>query len=240
MNGFPSPDGASAETLALLVDALVWPLMLVRPDGTLLHANSAALQALTLRRHLMLGPQQRLQTADAARAGEFQATLAAALAGQRHLMHWPGTEDCTATVMPLAALARLPGTDDPGLIILVALGMASGHADAEPPISSTPDSSRASQADADTSAYAKAHGLSGAEARVLQRLALGDSPARAAHSLGVSVATVRSQAAAIRRKTGHSGTAALVSAAARSSPIWPDAASPSLAQASAPPKPQTP
>jgi DNA-binding CsgD family transcriptional regulator len=231
MSGFPSPDGASAETLALLVDALVWPLMLLRPDGTLLHANSAALQALTLRRHLMLGPQQRLQTADVARAEELQATLAAAHAGQRRLMHWPGTEDCTATVMPLAAPARLPRTDDLEPVILVALGMASGHADVENKPSSTPGSPQASHADADTSAYAKANGLSRAEARVLQRLALGDSPARAAQALGVSVATVRSQAAAIRRKTGHSSTAALVSAAARSSPIWPDQAPQSSAQA---------
>lgn len=240
MNGIPSPEGTSAETLALLVDALVWPLMLLRSDGTLLHANSAALQALTTRRHLMLGPQQRLQTADVARAEELQAALAAAHAGQRRLLHWPGTEDCTATVMPLAAHAGSPLTDIAGPVILVALGMASGHADFEPGPSSTPGASRPSHADADTSAYAKANGLSRAEARVLQRLALGDSPARAAQALGVSVATVRSQAAAIRRKTGHSGTAALVSAAARSSPIWPDQAPPSSAQAASAQEPQTP
>lgn len=240
MNGFPSPEGASAETLALLVDALVWPLMLLRSDGTLLHANRAAQQALTTRRHLKLGPQQRLQTADPARADELQAALAAGRAGQRLLMHWPGTEDCTATVLPLAAPAGLPAADDEGPVILVALGMASGHAGVAPDPASPPGKPQALPADADTSAYAKANGLTPAEARVLQRLALGDSPARAAHALGVSVATVRSQAAAIRRKAGHGSTAALVSAAARSSPIWPDQTSPPQAQAASPPEPQTP
>jgi len=240
MNGFPSPDGASAETLALLVDALVWPLMLLRSDGRLLHANSAARQALTTRRHLMLGPQQRLQTADPARADELQAALAAGRAGQRRLMHWPGTEDCTATVMPLAAPAGMPPADDEGPVILVALGMASGHAGAEPASAAATGKPQALPADADTSAYAKANGLTHAEARVLQRLALGDSPARAAHALGVTVATVRSQAASIRRKAGHGSTAALVSAAARSSPIWPDQPSTPQAQDALPQDPQTP
>lgn len=231
MKGSPGADGAGAETLALLVDALVWPLMLLNSDGRLLHANRAALRALGTQRHLRLGPQQCVQAADPARADEFQAALVAAHAGQRRLMHWPGPEDGTATVMPLPATGGSNGLVERGPVILVALGMASACAGFEPELLATPGAEQAVPADADTSAYAKAHALSRAEARVLQRLALGDSPARAARALGVSVATVRSQAAAIRRKTGHRGTAALVSAAARNSPIWPAAVAQTLAQA---------
>lgn len=220
MKGPDQLDGASAETLALVVDALVWPLLLLCADGRLLHANAAALQVLATQGQLQLGPQQRLQTRDGFRAEAWQAALDAARAGQRRLVHWPGHEGCTATVMPLAAPGTVPDSLASAPVLLVALGMASRSTRAESAATAPAALSRV--VDADTSAYAKAHGLTRAEARVLQQLALGNSPAQAAQALGVTVATVRSQAAAIRHKTGHDSTAALVSTAARSSPIWPD------------------
>jgi DNA-binding CsgD family transcriptional regulator len=220
MKGPDRLDGGSAEIPALVVDALVWPLLLLHADGRLLHANAAALQVLATQGPLQLGPQQRLQTRDGFRAQAWQAALGAARAGQRRLVHWPGDQGCTAIVMPLAAPGTPPDSLASAPVLLVALGMASSPTGAESAASAP--AARSRRADADTGAYAKAHGLTHAEARVLQHLALGKSPAQAAQALGVTVATVRSQAAAIRLKTGHSSTAALVSSAARNSPVWPD------------------
>lgn len=220
MAGSERTDGVGAETLMQVVDALVWPLLLLHADGSLLHANAAALQVLATQGQLQLGPQQRLQTRDGCRAAAWQAALNAARAGQRRLVHWPGHEGCTAIVMPLVAPGAVAESPACAAVLLVALGMASSPTRADSAVLALAAPSR--MADADTSAYAKAHGLTRAEARVLQRLALGNSPAQTAQALGVTVATVRSQAAAIRHKTGHDSTAALVSAAARNSPIWPD------------------
>ena len=220
MNSFRHADAVGVDTLMQVADALVWPLLVLRADGGLMHANAAALQVLATHGQLQLGPQQRLQTRDGHRAEAWQAALEAARAGQRRLVHWPGHDGCTATVLPLAAPGQGPDSLASAPVLLVALGMASSPTRADAAVLAPAAQSR--MADADTSAYAKAHGLTRAEARVLQRLALGNSPAQAAQALGVTVATVRSQAAAIRHTTGHDSTAALVGAAARNSPIWPE------------------
>ena len=182
--------------LAQLADALVWPLLLLRPDGTLLHANLAARQLLLRGRPLQLSPERRVLPTLTQQRPEFAAALAiAAASGGRRLLRWPGTGlGYSAT---LAAL----GADAGGQVsLLLALAPAEGRA-------------------ADAQAYAHLHGLSPAETRVLQRLALGDNSTRAAAALGVMPATVRSQIVALRRKTGHSSVNQLVQALAGMPPL---------------------
>ena len=87
---------------------------------------------------------------------------------------------------------------------------------------------------ADLTAYAAAHGLSVTETRVLQRLAQGESSARAATALGLRATTarhhcapplrattVRTHAASLRRKTGYARLDELVHALVRLAPISP-------------------
>jgi DNA-binding CsgD family transcriptional regulator len=59
-------------------------------------------------------------------------------------------------------------------------------------------------------AYARSHGLTLAEARVLERLASGEAPCQAAQVLGVAISTVRTQIGQIRQKTGARSIRALL------------------------------
>lgn len=216
MSGLRNPQDLDADTLMRLVDALVWPLLLLRPDGKLLHANAPARAALAAPGPLRIGPWRRVRAADARRQPAWQAALAAATAGQRHLLCWAGT----ATLVPLALRGRAGRAAEGGPLILVAIGAGGPSGVAAPAAAEAPAKLPMAT---DTGAYARAHGLTGAQARVLQHLARGDSPAQTAAALQVSVATVRSQVAAVRQKTGHLGTAALIGAAARSAPRQADA-----------------
>jgi DNA-binding CsgD family transcriptional regulator len=188
-----------AEVLALASDALAWPLLLLRRDGSLVHANLAAREMLAERRLLTLQAKGRVQPADGTRRGEFQAALAAALQapadGPAPLLHWatPGGR----IAVSVTAL-RGPAEDHP--VLLLALSPEQGRL-------------------ADLHAYAALHGLSEAETRVLLHLARGDSSAKAAAALGVSAATVRSQTVSLRRKTGHASVAELMRTLAALPPL---------------------
>ena len=59
-------------------------------------------------------------------------------------------------------------------------------------------------------AYARAHGLTSAETRVLVHLCRGEAPARTAQMLGVALSTVRTQIGNIRVKTGARSIRALL------------------------------
>ena len=59
-------------------------------------------------------------------------------------------------------------------------------------------------------AYARVHGLTSAETRVLVHLCHGDAPARTAQVLGVALSTVRTQIGNIRLKTGTRSIRALL------------------------------
>lgn len=59
-------------------------------------------------------------------------------------------------------------------------------------------------------AYARAHGLTPAETRVLITLCRGETPCRAAVLLGVALSTVRTQIGNIRAKTGTTSIRSLV------------------------------
>jgi DNA-binding CsgD family transcriptional regulator len=67
--------------------------------------------------------------------------------------------------------------------------------------------------------YARSHGLTQAEARVLEALCGGATPNEVAASLGVAMSTVRTQLATIRAKTGAAGIRQLVAGVASLPPI---------------------
>jgi DNA-binding CsgD family transcriptional regulator len=202
-NDEPSGGGPlpSAQTLALVSDALAWPLLLLRADGSLIHANLAARQMLAERRLLMLTPKGRVQAVDGARRSPLQAALAAALQAAAdeppQLLQWALPNGRISL-----SVTALRGPAEEHAVLLLALSPEQGRL-------------------ADLQAYAAVHGLSEAETRVLLHLARGDSSATAAAALGVSAATVRSQTVSLRRKTGHPSVAALMRDLAALPPLPP-------------------
>jgi DNA-binding CsgD family transcriptional regulator len=58
--------------------------------------------------------------------------------------------------------------------------------------------------------FARSHGLTSAETRVLLELCNGAPPAKVASKFGVAISTVRSQIGSMRQKTGSSSIRALV------------------------------
>jgi DNA-binding CsgD family transcriptional regulator len=184
MSALPAEAAPAPELLGLLADALAWPLLLLRADGTLLHANRAARQMLRQGRPLRLGSGHQVLPA----AAQHRATLAGALhevaaSGRGRALHW-----MDAAVSISATLSRL---DAEVPVLLLALTSADGGAGT-------------------LEVFAQLHGLTAAESAVLAQLARGASCARAAAALGVGVATVRSQTASLRAKTGHASVAALL------------------------------
>lgn len=67
--------------------------------------------------------------------------------------------------------------------------------------------------------FARAHGLTGAEARVLEALCRGLPPREIADEFGVGIATVRTQIGAIRQKTGAESIRALLDMVAKLPPM---------------------
>jgi len=68
-------------------------------------------------------------------------------------------------------------------------------------------------------AFARQHGLTLAEARVLRHLCSGERPQDIAFGLGVKLSTVRTQIGSIRAKTGSRDIGAIVQCAARLPPL---------------------
>lgn len=67
--------------------------------------------------------------------------------------------------------------------------------------------------------FARSHGLTEAERRVLEGLCDGEAPEAIARRLGVAISTVRTQLSSIRGKTRCSGTDQLLRAVARQPPL---------------------
>jgi DNA-binding CsgD family transcriptional regulator len=199
-------------TLAQMADALMWPLLVLRADGTLLHANRAARRLLSSQRLLTLRPDRRLGLLPASRQADLDAARAAAAQGQTALLGWPAGDGQPAISASLSRLGRQGGSDSDsgngvaprGGELLLAL-------------------SASEQPDGQVLSYARLHRLSPAETRVLQRLALGDNSGAAAQALGVSTATVRSQVISLRRKTGHASVLHLLQGLAAMPPVHPQA-----------------
>jgi DNA-binding CsgD family transcriptional regulator len=176
---------AEPALLGLLADALAWPLLLLRADGGLLHANRAARDMLQRGRPLRLSPRRQLVAAELQhRDALAEALRDVAASGAGRALHWAEADGSFN-----ATLSRLATGKPPLLLLALA----------------RPDGGQGMLDD-----FAALHGLTAAESGVLRQLARGASSTRAAAALGVSTATVRSQTAALRRKTGHASVAALL------------------------------
>ena len=202
-DSFNPAASVSAEQLSLLADALAWPLLLMQPDGALVHANLAARRLLRQGSALRLSPAQRVQPAAAVRHSAFEAALqTVARSGQPQMLQWPAPSGrFSATLTALAPTAPDAAASTPLLLLAVA-----------------PPEGRINE----VRAFAAMHGLSAAETRVLHCLARGLSSSAAAATLGVTPATVRSQIAAVRRKAGQATVGALLQALAALPPLGDD------------------
>jgi DNA-binding CsgD family transcriptional regulator len=190
----------SAAVLAQLADALAWPLLLLRPEGTLLHANRAARLLLRTARPMWLDEQRRLRLSPARLQAELDAALLAAPGQQEPvLLRWPGAQVADPAITATLSWLRPQRSNQPPCVLL-ALTSGESHDD-------------------EVAAFARLHTLTRAEHRVLGRLALGESAVAAARALGVTPSTVRSQILTLRHKTGHASVSELLRALSRMPPV---------------------
>lgn len=186
----PPPDPPSEAALSAAVDALAYPMLALLPDGLLLHANLAARELLTQGKPLELAPDRRVAPRLAGQRGGFTSALQSASNGQAQQMAWAdGDLTVHAILRPLAE--PTPGAPAPPVLVMLAPPQATVF---------------------DASGFANTHELSAAETRVLEALLHGQQAEVTAQRLGVGVATVRTQIASIRRKTGHDSVASLLAA----------------------------
>lgn len=174
--------GDVAPMMAGLLDAIDYGLLLLGADGAILHANRQA-EAELDGQHPLQRRGSELRARRAADQSCLQSALAGALQGLRRLVTLgePGVPShrASVSVVPLdpAAPAGAPRT----LLLL-------GKRHLCEPLS--------------VQWFARAHGLTPAETRVLEALCDGLDAREITERHGVGIATVRTQIGAIRAKTG--------------------------------------
>lgn len=177
-----------AAALAAVLDLLAHPMLALQPDAQLLHANLAGRELLAQGWPFVLGADGRVQAQQSAQRSPFTLALQAAAAGSSQGLHWvDGPRSLHAALRPLEPAGA---GASPVLLVLA------------PPADTL----------FDVSGFATTYQLSKAETRVLEALLHGHQADEAAQRLGVGVSTVRSQIAAIRKKSGHGSVASLLAA----------------------------
>jgi len=167
------------DVFAAMVDEVDYPMLLVTCDMQLLHANKAGrrcLEGLQIFR-LMGGELRLLRGSDQAAVGRaVDAACTRGLRGYVRLSQGQGRQDVVAVVPQR-------GRDgvDTALLMLARAGVCE---------------------ELSMHAYARNHGLTASEARVLEALCSGQSAPAIALSHGVAVSTVRTQLNSLRAKTG--------------------------------------
>jgi DNA-binding CsgD family transcriptional regulator len=187
----PTP---AARWLALMLEEVGHGMLLLGDGTRVLHANHAA--------RAELDPQHPLRLVDGRlRAGSgrdetvLHTALHAAGRGLRRLLTLGEGEHCASVaVVPLAPIDGQP-------LVLVSLGK------------------RRLSHRLTLECFARCHGLTGAETRVLEQLCAGIEPMRIAALNGVQIATVRTQITCIRQKTGTSDITALLMRVAQLPPM---------------------
>lgn len=178
--------------LAAALDEIDYGIVLLGADSQVRHANQAARDELDEQHPLVL-----LHGELRARRGADAQALLAALhearqRGLRRLLTMgDGAQQASVSVVPLG----VPGAT------LVIIGK------------------RQVGAELAVQGFARLHGLTGSEARVLARLVAGARPAAIAEEHGVALSTVRTQIGSIRLKTGAASIRALVEQVARLPPM---------------------
>jgi DNA-binding CsgD family transcriptional regulator len=172
---------------ARMLDEIDYGMLLVADDGTVLHANHVARAELDHDHPLqLLGGELRVrQPPDVAPLHEAL-RAARELRLRRLLGLGQGAQRVSVAVVPLAATGA-----EAGMTLLV-FGKR-----------------RVCEA-LSTHWFAREHGLTPAEARVLTALCEGRTPLQIAAAQGVAISTVRSQIGALRAKTGAGDLRSLV------------------------------
>lgn len=182
--------------LTLMLDEMDHGMLLVTHAGRLRHANEPARRELSLAQRLAVHDQQ-------VRAVHRQESLLLAQAlldarrGRRCLL-WLGAEPPGLSVAVVPLPEEAPEGD---ALVLLVLGRR------QPGEALTIDF------------YARAQGLTDAEARVLRALCSGLGPKQVAHQFDVAVSTVRTQISSIRHKTQTASIRELISRVAALPPI---------------------
>lgn len=179
---------ARRDWLAAVLDELDYGLLLVTESGYVVQANHAARAELDGDHPLRLIGRE-LRARHSADVVPLQAAVQnAALRGLRKLLTLGDDRlRVSVSVVPLG-IDHMRG-DASTLIILGKRQMCESLS---------------------VQGYARSHGLTPAETRVLAALCQGVPPAEVAARLGVGIATVRSQIGSIRQKTGADSIRALV------------------------------
>lgn len=186
----------SARAMARVLDVVDYGLLLVAEDGRPMYANHLANEALAAQHPLRW--QDGLLTArlstDA--AALQRALMAASRRGVQSLLTLGvGEHNSTCvSIVPLGEPGEAPAT-------LVVLGK------------------RQACEDLSREAFARHHGLTLAETRVLELLCAGRRPGDIAQTLGVKLSTVRTQIGCVREKTGERDIRAIVQAMSRLPPL---------------------
>lgn len=183
----PAPAAAPPHWFARMLDEIDYGMLLVTDDRVVLHANHVARAELDAEHPLqLLGAELRV------RHPQDVAPLRDALAGARSrglrrlLGLGQGAQRVSVAVVPL------PAAEGDEALTLLVFG-------------------KRRMCEALTAHwFAREHGLTPAEARVLAALCDGRPPVKIAEEQGVAISTVRSQIGAIRSKTGAPSIRALV------------------------------
>lgn len=193
-------NAATPQWLALMLDEIDYGMLLLADESTVLHANHVARKELDANHPLQLLGQQ-LRVRRPADLSPLRSALAdAARRGLRRLLALGEDEHrITLAVVPLPGAAndepqqrQQPQQQQQRALTLLVFGKRQVC----PALSAH--------------WYARSHGLTPAEARVLAALCAGQAPAAIAVAQGVALSTVRSQIGAIRSKTGAQSIRSLV------------------------------
>jgi DNA-binding CsgD family transcriptional regulator len=174
--------------LAAALDEIDYGMLLLDEDALLLHVNQAARAELDAEHPLQLLGRE-LRARDPRDVQPLHAALHDALRrGLRKLLTLGrGAGQVGVSVVPLGAL----GHDERGATLVI-LGK------------------RQVGAELALQGFARSHGLTPGETRVLAALCRGEPPAEIAATHGVAICTVRSQIGSIRQKTGAPSIRALM------------------------------
>ena len=187
-----------SKVLATLLDVVDYGILLVRADHTVGCANHAARLDLA-KDHPLLLTGSTLTARHRQDSGPLRASIDSALRKGIQCLLTLG-EHTNHSV----CIAVLPINDadvgKPGQAVLV-LGK------------------RAVCGDLSTEAFARQHGLTPAELRILKQLCAGHPAAEIAKMQGVALTTVRTQISSVRDKTGSQTIGALVRSVARLPPL---------------------
>ena len=192
-SGFPRAGVASNDTdvarhwLSAALDELDYGIVLLMDGLRILHVNDVARRELDADHPIQIAAGEL--HARAARDGVklHDAVTDASTRGFRRLLTvGEGAQEASVSVVPLEAASAGQRA------VLLVLGK------------------RSVCESLSVQGFARTHGLTSAETRVLLELCNGAPPAKVASKFGVAISTVRSQIGSMRQKTGSSSIRALV------------------------------